>query len=129
MKEEIPEYTQPNISETPIDEIPRVEYDGPIQPQQQLTLQEQSSALEEVNKMEETMMQITALLNHFSVLISDQQEEINIIHDKAKESEENIEKGTDNLVQATERTKHSGHYTAKFIVFLGALLLFFNSIT
>uniref|UniRef100_A0A7S2XQ66 t-SNARE coiled-coil homology domain-containing protein n=1 Tax=Attheya septentrionalis TaxID=420275 RepID=A0A7S2XQ66_9STRA len=85
--------------------------------------------LEDVRKVEERMTEITALLSQFSNLVSEQQEEIRLIHDNTAKSKTNMDKGQDNLVDATKRGEKSKHRMATLIFALGLLLLFFNYIT
>jgi hypothetical protein len=85
--------------------------------------------LEDVRKVEERMTEITALLSQFSNLVSEQQEEIRLIHDNTAKSKTNMDKGQDNLVDATQRGEKSKHRMATLIFALGLLLLFFNYIT
>merc|ERR1719356_841169 len=89
----------------------------------------QHSDLEGVKKVERNMVEITQLLSQFTDLITEQQEDIFLIHDQAIKSKENVEKGQDQLVDATSRGEKSRHPMASFIVAMALLLLFFNWIT
>lgn len=84
--------------------------------------------LDSVQKMEQRMVEITTLISQFSNLVGEQQEEIIHIHDSAKESKENIDKGQENLVDATERTKKSKHWLAWIIFSMSMTLLFFHTL-
>jgi t-SNARE complex subunit (syntaxin) len=74
------------------------------------------------------MMQITSLLSQFSALISEQQEEIQVIADSTKASRQNVNKGREKLVKATEQRKKKRHYFAWVIFIMGVLLLFLNAV-
>jgi len=89
----------------------------------------QHSDLEGVHKVERSMVEITSLLSRFTDLITDQQEDIFMIHDQALKSKENVDKGQDQLVDAASRGEKSKHPMATFIVFMSLLLLFFNYLT
>ena len=89
----------------------------------------QHSDLEGVQKVERSMVEITQLLSRFTDLITEQQEDIFMIHDQAIKSKENVDKGQDQLVDAVARGKKSTHPMATFIVFSAILLLLFNWIT
>jgi hypothetical protein len=93
-----------------------------------LTVRLQSD-LDSVQKVEASMTEITQLLSQFSSLVSEQQEDIQLIHDTAVSSKENVNKGQESLIDATERTKRSKHYMATFICGMALILLFFNSVT
>jgi len=93
-----------------------------------LTATVQNTKLDAAHKVESQMMQITSLLSQFSNLISEQQEEIQVIADSTVKSRENVDKGREKLVQATEQRKRSRHYFAWVICFLGFLLLFLNAV-
>jgi hypothetical protein len=84
--------------------------------------------LDSVQKMETRMVQITTLISQFSNLVCEQQEEIWQIHDSAKETKENIDKGQENLVDAAEKTKRSKHYMAWTIFAMSMTLLFFHTL-
>jgi t-SNARE complex subunit (syntaxin) len=84
--------------------------------------------LDSVQKMEQRMVQITTLISQFSNLVSEQQEEIWQIHDSAKETKENMDKGQENLVDAAEKTKRSKHYMAWTIFAMSMTLLFFHTL-
>ncbi|KAL7468441.1 hypothetical protein ACHAXS_008669 [Conticribra weissflogii] len=89
----------------------------------------QHSDLEGVQKVERSMVEITQLLARFTDLISEQQEDIFLIHDQALKSKENVDKGQQQLVDAATRGDKSKHPMATFIVVMAMLLLFFNWIT
>ena len=84
--------------------------------------------LDSVQRMETRMVEITTLISQFSNLVSEQQEEIWQIHDSAKETKENIDKGEENLVDATERTKGSRNYMAWTVFAMSMTLLFFHTL-
>lgn len=88
----------------------------------------QNTKLDAAQKVESQMMQITSLLSQFSSLISEQQEEIQVIADATTKSRDNVKKGGEKLVQATEQRKKSRHYFAWVIFGLGLLLLFLNAV-
>lgn len=92
-----------------------------------LTMAAQSD-LDSVQKMEQRMVEITTLIGQFSNLVGEQQEEILHIHDSAKESKENMDKGQENLVDATERQKKSKHWLAWIIFTMSTTLLFFHTL-
>mmetsp|Transcript_5145 Transcript_5145/g.9774 ORF Transcript_5145/g.9774 Transcript_5145/m.9774 type:complete len:514 (-) Transcript_5145:28-1569(-) len=98
--------------------------------QEQIFLNEsvQNTELDAAQSIESQMMQITSLLSQFSSLISEQQEEIQMIAGTSATSRMNVTKGKEKLVQATEQKKKSRHYFAWIIFFLGLLLLFLNAI-
>lgn len=79
-----------------------------------------------VQKMESSMVDITALLTQFSELVSSQQEDMWEIHQAATTAKENVQKGKENLVDATESTKSSKHYMASAITSMGIVLLIFH---
>ena len=89
----------------------------------------QSQHLNAVTSVENQMMQITTLLNQFSSLIQEQQEEIHIIQDQTKKSTQQVQKGHEELVNNVERRKRAKHYMAKFILLFSFILLFINYIT
>lgn len=89
----------------------------------------QHSDLEGVQKVERSMVEITQLLSRFTDLITEQQEDIFMIHDQAIKSKENVDKGQDQLNDAVTRGKKSTHPMATFIVLAAILLLLFNWIT
>lgn len=82
--------------------------------------------LDSVEKMEQTMVDITALLSQFANLVSQQQEDVWEIHDATASTKENLRKGQENLQDAKERTVASKHYMASGITAMGLLLLLFN---
>ncbi len=93
-----------------------------------LTTKVQNTKLDAAHKVESQMMQITSLLSQFSSLITEQQEEIQVIADSTVKSRQNVDKGREKLVQATEQRKKSRHYFAWVIFGLGVLLLFMNAV-
>ena len=86
----------------------------------------QHSDLDSVQKVERSMVEITQLLSRFTDLITEQQEDIFMIHDQAVKSKENVDKGQDQLVDAARRGEKSRHPMASFILFMGLMLLFLN---
>lgn len=88
----------------------------------------QNESLDSVHKVESQMIQITSLLNQFTSLISDQQVEIDVIHENTIKSKDNVEMGSEQLLKAKESKKRSRHYFAWIIVLMGLLLLFLNAI-
>jgi len=88
----------------------------------------QQSDLKGVQHVERSMIEITQLLSRFTDLISEQQENILMIHDQAVKSKENVEKGQDQLVDAAKRGETSRHPMATFIVCMAFLLLLLNGL-
>jgi hypothetical protein len=86
----------------------------------------QQSDLDTVQKVERSMVEITQLLSRFTDLISEQQEGILSIHDKALKSKENVDRGQEELVDAAKRGERSRHPMAVFIVCMALTLLFLN---
>jgi hypothetical protein len=93
-----------------------------------LQLSAQTSDLQSVQNVEQRMLEITTLINQFSNLVSEQQEDIEHIHEQAQEVKANITKGQENLVDAAERTKQSKHYMAWSIFVMTMILLFFHTL-
>jgi hypothetical protein len=93
---------------------------------QLLTIAVQNNDLDSVQKMETRMVEITTLISQFSNLVGEQQENVLHIHDSAKSSKENIEKGQEHLVDATQRKHQSKHWLAWSIFCMSMILLFFN---
>ena len=93
-----------------------------------LTHKIQNESLDSIHKVENQMIQITSLLNQFTSLINDQQVEIEMIHENTMKSKDNVEKGSEQLIQAKESKKRSRHYFALIIVWMGLCLLFLNAI-
>lgn len=87
-----------------------------------------SNDLDSVQQMETRMVEITSLIGHFSKLVEDQQEQVIQVQESARETKENMEKGQENLVDATERTKQSKHYKAWLIFGMAMTLLFFHTL-
>jgi t-SNARE complex subunit (syntaxin) len=87
-----------------------------------------SSDLDSVKQMETRMVEITTLIGQFSNLVQEQQEQIHEVHDAAQETKQNMDKGQENLVDATERTKQSKHYKAWLIFGMALILLFFHTL-
>ncbi|KAG7342935.1 hypothetical protein IV203_020880 [Nitzschia inconspicua] len=85
-----------------------------------------SSGLDSVKQMETRMVEITTLIGQFSNLVQQQQEQVLHVYDTAQETKENMQKGQENLVDATERTKQSKHYKAWVIFAMAMILLFFH---
>lgn len=84
------------------------------------------SDLDNVQKMEQMMVDITALLGQFSNLVSEQQEDVWEIHDAVAQTKDNMQKGQENLVDAAERTKKSKHWTPAIVTCAGTMLLLFH---
>jgi hypothetical protein len=84
------------------------------------------SDLDNVQKMEQMMVDITALLGQFSNLVSEQQEDVWEIHDAVAQTKDNMQKGQENLVDAAERTKKSKHWTPALVTGSGVMLLLFH---
>ena len=82
--------------------------------------------LDTVQQMERRMVEITTLIGQFSNLVQEQQEQIVEVYDTAQTTKDNIHRGQENLVDATERTKQSKHYKAYIILFMSLTLLFFH---
>jgi len=85
-----------------------------------------SNDLDSVQQMETRMVEITTLIGQFSNLVQNQQEQVEIIHENAKETKENLDKGQENLIDAAERTKKSKHYKAWSILAMASVLMFFQ---
>jgi molecular chaperone GrpE (heat shock protein) len=85
-----------------------------------------SSELDTVQQMEQSMVNITALLSQFADLVSEQQENVWDIRDSAQSTKENVDRGQENLVDARDRTGSSKHYMATGITAMGILLLVLN---
>jgi hypothetical protein len=81
------------------------------------------SDLDSVQKMEQTMVDITTLLSQFANLVVEQQENVWDIHDATVTTKENVQKGKENLEDAKERIAASKHYMATGITAMGILLL------
>jgi hypothetical protein len=125
-----------NIPNDPVynDEQPNKMIDTELQEQlyqEHLMLTDtfERSGYDAVGKMETTMVEITALLNQFSQLISNQEEDVLLLHEQTKTAKTYLESGQDKLVDAAERGKKSQHLMATFIVFLALILLFLHWIT
>jgi hypothetical protein len=88
----------------------------------------QNTKLDGVQKAESQMLQVTALLSQFATLISEQQEEVQVIADSTKESRKNVDSGREKLVLATEQKTKRRHYFAWIIFIMALLLLFLNTI-
>jgi hypothetical protein len=82
--------------------------------------------LDSVQQMETRMVEITTLIGQFSNLVQDQQEQIVQVHESAKETKDNLDKGQENLIDAAERTKRSKHYKACLIFSMALILMFFH---
>ncbi|KAG7372030.1 hypothetical protein IV203_018173 [Nitzschia inconspicua] len=85
-----------------------------------------SSGLDSVKQMETRMVEITTLIGQFSNLVQQQQEQVLHVYDTAQETKENMQKGQENLVDATVRTKQFKHYKAWVIFAMAMILLFFH---
>lgn len=82
--------------------------------------------LDNVQKMENMMINITTLLSQFAELAQEQQENVTDIYQTTIDTKDNIDKGKDQLINAKERTTSSHHYMAKGIFLCSILLLFFH---
>mmetsp|Transcript_2207 Transcript_2207/g.5885 ORF Transcript_2207/g.5885 Transcript_2207/m.5885 type:complete len:342 (+) Transcript_2207:165-1190(+) len=85
-----------------------------------------SNELDSVQQMEKRMVEITTLIGQFSNLVQEQQEQVLQVHDSAKETKDNLDKGQENLIDAAERTKQSKHYKAWAILAMTGILAFFH---
>ena len=85
-----------------------------------------SNDLDSVQQMETRMVEITTLIGQFSNLVQEQQEQIVQVHESAKETKDNLDKGQENLIDAAERTRQSRHYKAWSILAMSAILMFFQ---
>ena len=85
-----------------------------------------SNDLDSVQQMETRMVEITTLIGQFSNLVQEQQEQIIQVHESAKETKDNLDKGQENLIDAAERTRKSRHYKAWSILAMSAILMFFQ---
>jgi hypothetical protein len=85
--------------------------------------------LDTVQQVEARMTEITTLLSQFSALVSEQQEEIEGVYESTVQSQDNVQKGQDSLVDAAERTKQSKHRMATVVFLMGLTLLLFNHFT
>lgn len=85
-----------------------------------------SNDLDSVQQMETRMVEITTLIGQFSNLVQEQQEQIIEVHENAKETKDNLNKGQENLIDAAERTRKSRHYKAWSILAMSAILMFFQ---
>jgi hypothetical protein len=125
-----------NIPNDPVyyDEQPNKMMDTELQEQlyqEHLMLTDtfERSGYDAVGKMETTMVEITSLLNQFSHLIANQEEDVLLLHEQTKTAKTYLESGQDKLVDAAERGKKSQHLMATFTVFLALVLLFLHWIT
>jgi len=82
--------------------------------------------LDSVQQMETRMVEITTLIGQFSNLVQGQTEQVLQVHDSAKETKDNLDKGQENLIDATERTRKSKHYKAWLILSMAMVLMFFH---
>eukprot|EP00580_Thalassiosira_gravida_P000781 CAMPEP_0201603990 /NCGR_PEP_ID=MMETSP0492-20130828/4262_1 /ASSEMBLY_ACC=CAM_ASM_000837 /TAXON_ID=420259 /ORGANISM="Thalassiosira gravida, Strain GMp14c1" /LENGTH=228 /DNA_ID=CAMNT_0048067899 /DNA_START=11 /DNA_END=697 /DNA_ORIENTATION=+ len=129
----------PSMQQAPHQNVPPQPYEVPYEEEEYIDqLQRESSTLlasyqhtglEGVQKVERSMVDITQLLSRFTDLITEQQEDIFQIHDRALKSKQNVDKGQDQLVDAANRGEKSKHPMATFIVVMALLLLLFNWIT
>lgn len=108
------------------DEVARAASSAVLQQESILLQAKTQSDLDSIQKMEQTMVDITALLSQFANLVSEQQEDVWEIHDATTSTKENLEKGQKNLHDAKARTAASKHYMAKAITAMGVVLLFLN---
>jgi len=119
----------PNSSSAmPFQEQQQIEQEDLQREAAQLQVTIVQSDLDSVQKMEQRMVEITTLIGQFSNLVSEQQEDILDIAHHAQETKQNMDKGQENLVDATERTKRSKHYLAWTIFGLSMTLLFFHTL-
>ena len=88
-----------------------------------------TSDLDTVQQVEARMTEITTLLSQFSALVSEQQGEIEGVYESTVQSQDNVQKGQDSLVDAAERTAQSKHRMATVVFIMGLTLLFFNHLT
>lgn len=100
-------------------------YAQPQDLQQEAVLMKASleNDLDQVQKMETTMVNITNLLSQFADLVAGQQEDILHIHDAAETTKENVDKGQEKLLDAADKTQQSKHYMASSIFAMGVMLL------
>lgn len=87
-----------------------------------------TSDLDSVQQMEARMVQITALIGQFSNLVQEQQEQVLQVHESAKTTKDNMNKGQENLIDAADRTKRSKNYKAWIIVIMALIMLFFHTV-
>jgi hypothetical protein len=87
-----------------------------------------TSDLDSVQQMETRMVQITTLIGQFSNLVQEQQEQVLQVHESAKTTKDNMDRGQENLIDAADRTKRSKNYKAWIIVTMALLLLFFHTV-
>jgi syntaxin 18 len=87
-----------------------------------------SNELDGVRQMETRMVEITTLIGQFSNLVQDQQEQVLQVQTSARETKQNMERGREHLVDATERTRQSRHYKAWLIFGMTLILLFFHTL-
>ena len=109
----------------PQDQPTSTMYAEPEELQQEAVLLKASleNDLDQVQKMETTMVNITQLLSQFADLVASQQEDIVQIHDAAETTKENMEKGQEKLLDAADRSRQSSHYMATAITAMGVMLL------
>ena len=88
-----------------------------------------TSDLDTVQQVEARMTEITTLLSQFSALVSEQQGEIEGVYESTVQSQDNVQKGQDSLVDAAERTAQSKHRMATVVFIMGLTLLLFNHLT
>jgi hypothetical protein len=121
-KPQLMPYQQPTTEES------RREFEEDLQQESVMLTMAAQNDLDSVQKMEQRMVQITTLIGQFSNLVGEQQEEILHIHDSAKESKENMDKGQENLIDAKERQKKSKHWLAWIVFGMSMTLLFFHTL-
>jgi hypothetical protein len=124
----VPERPKSIPYQQPTSEESRRHLEEDLQQESALLLVAVHNDLDSVQKTEQRMVEITTLISQFSNLVSEQQEEIWQIHDSARETKENIDKGQENLVDAAEKTKRSRHYLAWTIFAMSMTLLFFQTL-
>ena len=120
----LPYQQQPTITE----EVRRQEEEEEMQQEAAMLTVAVHNDLDSVQKMETRMVEITTLISQFSNLVSEQHEDVLEIHDAAKNTKDNMEKGQENLVDAAEKTKRSKHYKAWAIFAMAMTLLFFHAL-
>lgn len=91
-----------------------------------LEVKEPESEVMDVKAIEQQIMNITTLLSQFSALVSEQQEDVIVVHSNTTITKENVTKGQEQLIDAKDRLSKSRHRMAKFIFVMGIATLFLN---
>jgi len=78
--------------------------------------------------VETSVASMAGLFMQFSGLLEEQRTAVWELGNNAETAVQNVRKGEENLVDAAARKGKGGHYTAKFFVVLGVVLLFLNYI-